>query len=144
MALTPPANTRLQGKASSWIGAPPPAPGKPGKPDKLAKAVAVISAVLGWLVDLDFGLAVGAGRARHSAAVKVLSSIVTAPVSARARPATVAPVFRLMDVDAMIVPIKSVVVSMVAELATRHHTLHGGPLVTDEPGDVISVPDLKI
>jgi hypothetical protein len=109
--------------------------------------VAVISAVLGWLVDFSFGLAVAldAGRARHSAAVKVLVSIVTEPVSARARPAKVAPVIRPMDVCAMIVPMKAVFVSRVAELAIRHHTSHGGPLVTDESGDVISVEaDLKI
>jgi hypothetical protein len=38
-----------------------------------------------------------------------------------------------------------VVVSRVAELTTLHHTLHGSPPVTDEPGDVMRVAaDLKI
>jgi hypothetical protein len=35
------------------------------------------------------------------------------------------------------VPINEVVVSRVVELPILHHTLHGSPPVTDEPGDVI-------
>jgi hypothetical protein len=50
-----------------------------------------------------------------------------------------------MDVSAKILPINEVVVSRVAELSTRHHTLHGSPPVTDEAGDVMSVDlDQKI
>ncbi len=53
----------------------------------------------------------------------VLSSIVTAPPSARTRPFTVAPVFRVIEVVARIVPAKSVVVPRVAELPTCQNTL---------------------
>jgi hypothetical protein len=50
-----------------------------------------------------------------------------------------------MDVSARIFPMNEVIVSRVAELTTLHHTLHGSPPVTDEPGDVMSVAaDLKI
>jgi hypothetical protein len=50
-----------------------------------------------------------------------------------------------MEVSARIFPMNEVVVSRVAELATLHHTLHGSPPVTDEPGEVMSVDaDLKI
>lgn len=46
---------------------------------------------------------------------------------------------------AIMVPIKDVVVSRVAELPILHHTLQGSPPVTEEPGDVISDDtDLKI
>ena len=38
-----------------------------------------------------------------------------------------------------IFPINDVVVSRVAALPILHHTLHGSPPVTDEPGEVISV-----
>src|SRR5680860_155681 len=71
--------------------------------------------------------------------VIVLASNVTAPVCTKARPFKVAPVFNAIDVSARIFPIKLVVVSRVAELPILHHTLHGSPPVTDEPGDVISV-----
>jgi len=75
----------------------------------------------------------------------VLVSNVTAPVCARALPFKLAPLFKVMDVSARIFPMNSVVVPRVAELATLHHTLHGSPPVTDEPGDVMSVAaDLKI
>ena len=77
--------------------------------------------------------------------VMMLESSVTAPVCARARPSKLALLFRVMDVSARIFPMNEVVVSRVAELATLHHTLHGSPPLTDEPGDVISVDaDLKI
>jgi hypothetical protein len=81
----------------------------------------------------------------HAEAVIVLLSIVTAPVCARARPFKVAPLFRVMLVRARIFPMNEVLVSRVAELPILHHTLHGSPPVTDEPGDVMSVDaDLKI
>jgi hypothetical protein len=106
MVHRPPTNTRLQGKSSSCMGAPPPVLGKPGKPAKLAKAVAVNSEELGWLVDLAFGLAValGAGAVRQFESVMALESNDTAPVCANARPARLAPVCRLTDVDARIFP----------------------------------------
>ena len=50
-----------------------------------------------------------------------------------------------MLVSARIFPMNAVVVSRVADETTLHHTLHGSPPVTDEPGDVMSVDaDLKI
>jgi hypothetical protein len=83
------------------MGAPPPVLGKPGKPAKLAKVVAVISEELVWLVDLAFGLA---GAARQFESVMALESNDTALVGANARPARLAPVCRLTDVDARIFP----------------------------------------
>jgi hypothetical protein len=130
------------------MGAPPPVFGKPGTP---AKAVAVCSEELGRFVDLAFGLAVGlavavgAGAARHSSPVMALESKVTAPVFANARPSRLAPVCRLTDVDARIFPMNAVYVPIVAELTSRHHTLHALPPVTDEWDDVVRVAaDLKI
>jgi len=55
--------------------------------------------------------------------VIVLSSSVTEPFSARTRPTTVAPVFRVADVSARIVPKKVVPVSSVAEEVTCQKTL---------------------
>jgi len=81
----------------------------------------------------------------HTPVVMVLSSIVTAPVCASARPFRVAPVFREMLVSARIFPIKAVFVPRVAELTTRHHTLHGSPPTTLAVPEVIRVlADLKI
>jgi hypothetical protein len=61
---------------------------------------------------------------RQVGTVIVLSSIVTAPPSARTRPFTVAPVFSVIDVEARIDPAKLVVVPSVAELPTCQNTLH--------------------
>ena len=77
----------------------------------------------------------------------VLASNVTVPADkVKILPFRTAPVFKaLIPFWAIIVPINEVVVPRVAELPTRHQTLHGSPPVTDEPGDVISVDtDLKI
>ena len=65
--------------------------------------------------------------------------IVTWPVSAIARPPSVAALFMLISAWAKILPLNEVVVSSVAELPILHHTLHGVPPVIDEPGDVIRV-----
>jgi hypothetical protein len=82
---------------------------------------------------------------KHAAPVMVLSSSVTAPVCAKARPFKLAPVSRVMDVEARIFPMKEVPVPRVAELTSRHQTLQGSPPVTDESDDVVSVAaDLKI
>jgi hypothetical protein len=54
----------------------------------------------------------------------VLLSNVTAPPRAKTRPLTVAPVSSVIDVVAMIVPAKFVVVPNVAELPTCQNTLH--------------------
>ncbi len=77
----------------------------------------------------------------HVGPLIVLESNVTEPAdSAKNRPFKVAPVFMAFAPFCDItVPLKEVVVSRVVELPTLHHTLHGSPPVTDEPGDVISV-----
>jgi hypothetical protein len=62
--------------------------------------------------------------------VKVLSSKVTEPLRANARPWTSAPVLTVIDVSAMIVPTKSELVPSVAELPTCQKTLHArAPLI---------------
>ena len=53
-----------------------------------------------------------------------LESIVTAPVSARARPEMLASLFKVMLARAMMFPTKEVVVPSVAELPTCQKTLH--------------------
>ena len=77
------------------------------------------------------GLALGVGvESSHAEEVKTLSSRVTEPLRASARPSTVAPVIRLMDVRARIVPTKSVPTPKVAELPTWKKTLQGwAPLI---------------
>jgi hypothetical protein len=102
---------------------------------------------VGVLVGRPVAVGVPVGRAAaQTTGPTVFESIVTAPVCARARPFKVAPVFRVMDVSARIFPINTVSVPRVAELTTLHHTLHGSPPVTVEPGDVMRIvdPDLKI
>jgi hypothetical protein len=50
-----------------------------------------------------------------------------------------------MDVDARIFPTIEVLVPSVAELTSRHHTLHGSPPTTLAVPEVMSVAaDLKI
>jgi hypothetical protein len=81
----------------------------------------------------------------HAEASMMLDCNVTAPFRARARPFKVAPVFMPMDVNARIFPINEVFVPRVAELGTRHHTLHGSPPTTLAVPEVMRVdPDLKI
>jgi hypothetical protein len=54
-----------------------------------------------------------------------LSSSVTAPLLARARPTRSAPVFMVIEVSAMTLPTRSLFVPSVAELVTCQNTLHG-------------------
>lgn len=91
--------------------------------------------------------AVGSGvfTTAQDGPVKVLVSNVTAPVCAKARPFNLAPVCRLIDVDARIVPINDVFVPSVAELTARHHTLQGlPPTILALPDVIRSAADLKI
>ena len=53
----------------------------------------------------------------------VLESMVTAPVRAKARPSSVAPVSIVTDAAAMIVPLKTELIPIVAELPTCQKTL---------------------
>src|ERR1035438_10061332 len=73
----------------------------------------------------------------------VLSSIVTAPLIASARPQSiVAPVFSVMLWSAMMFPAKSVLVPTVAELPIAQQTLSFVPILskrTDEALAVVSV-----
>lgn len=74
--------------------------------------------------------------------VMVLVSSVTAPLRARARPSSEAPVFISMEVRAMMVPTKLVDVAIVAELPTCQKTWQGlaPPIRTTlAPDAVISV-----
>src|SRR5665648_112511 len=64
----------------------------------------------------------GVVGAAHTGRVMVFVSIVTVPVWASTRPWTVAPVSRVMDVRAMIVPMKSAPVPSDAELPTCQNT----------------------
>jgi hypothetical protein len=71
-----------------------------------------------------------------------LESSVTAPFRARTLPETLAPLFRVMLVSAMIFPMNDVDVPRVAELPTCQKTLHGWPPLvssTDEPAAVVRV-----
>ena len=168
MALKPPTITRLQGKSAFRMG-PPPAP---GKPVTTGKSMAVggwrvgvdVGMVVG--VGVDVGVDVGVGvreavgvdvvvdvgaiavcvsSAAQIGPVMVLLCNVTEPVCARARPFKLAPVSRLMDVDARMFPINEVFVPRVAELTSRHHTLHGSPPTTLAVPEVMRVAaDLKI
>ena len=62
-------------------------------------------------------------RPAHCALVIVLLSSVTAPLRARSRPSTVAPVVTVIDVSAKMLPLNVVVVPSVAELPTCQKTL---------------------
>jgi hypothetical protein len=61
--------------------------------------------------------------AAHVGLVMVLSSSVTAPLRARTRPSTVAPVSSVAEVKARMLPTKVLVVPKVAELPTCQNTL---------------------
>jgi hypothetical protein len=60
---------------------------------------------------------------KHVGTDTVLSSRVTAPLRARTRPLTLAPVFNVMDVRANTEPLNWLVVPSVAELPTCQNTL---------------------
>jgi hypothetical protein len=70
------------------------------------------------LVVDDAVVVVVAVLAAHVDTLTTLSSRVTAPFRARTRPFTVAPVLRVAELSAMIVPLMALVVPSVAELPT--------------------------
>jgi hypothetical protein len=87
-----------------------------------AVAVAVI---VGDAVAVIVGVAVGVGvEVTQVGLVMVLSSRVTAPFLASARPSMVAPVVTEIDVRARMLPTKVEFVPSVAELPTCQKTLH--------------------
>jgi hypothetical protein len=97
----------------------------------------------GVFVEVDVGVLV-AGETQFGP-LMMFDCSVTAPVWARRRPLIVAPVLRVIEARARMLPWKLVVVSSVAEEPIRHQTLQGFPPVTDEPGEVIRVSEaLKI
>lgn len=102
-----------------------------------------VGVVLEVAVALVEGLAVAVLVAvLHTGRVMVLVSRVTAPLRASSRPATVAPVFALMDVRARMLPLNVVFVPRVAELPTCQNTLQGwAPLIRETllPEPVIRV-----
>jgi hypothetical protein len=74
---------------------------------------------------------VGGTTVSQAADVNVSSSSVTAPLRASARPWTTVPVVTVIDVKAMIVPVKLECVPRVAELPTCQKTLQAwAPLTT--------------
>jgi hypothetical protein len=83
----------------------------------------VVGGVVGWVVGGVVGPVVGGVVVTHGELVKTLLSKVTAPLRARARPSTVAPVFRVIEVNAMMFPTKVVVVPSVADEPTCQNTL---------------------
>src|SRR3989442_9315033 len=93
----------------------------------------------------------GAGRrvpaVSHNTAETLLVSIVTAPLSAKALPDTLAPVVRVMLATARIFPVNAVPVPSVAELPTAQNTsVSRAPpvMTTDELIPVVRVlPILK-
>jgi len=87
----------------------PPLPAPPGPP----------LVVVGGAVVVVVGVVLQLGR------VMVLVSRVTAPLRAKTRPFTVAPVFSDAEVNARMLPTKVVPVPRVAELPTCQNTLHG-------------------
>jgi hypothetical protein len=103
------------------------------------------------LLGLKALTSVGGTATEHARGVTRLVSIVTAPPPpgsspARALPVTLAPVLRVMLVNARILPMNDVVVPRVAELPTCQKTLHGCPaaplavlITTDEPDPVMRV-----
>jgi len=94
----------------------------------LGEAVAVADVlVLGVALTVDVGLAVVVAvdvGVLHAGRVTTLSSMVTAPLRARARPSMEAPVSNVIDVSARMPPRNMVFVPRVAELPTCQNTLH--------------------
>jgi hypothetical protein len=86
----------------------------------------VVVVLLGTVVVVLLGtvVVVVGDTAAHVETLIVLSSNVTAPLRASIRPLTVAPVFRVIEVRAMRVPTKLVVVPRVADEPTCQKTLH--------------------
>jgi len=116
-------------EARGVTGVPPDVPVVIGVVVVVAAAVvavvtAVVDVVVAGATVVGVVVTTGGGAKRQVGTVIVLSSIVTAPLIARARPFTVAPVFSVIDVVARIDPAKSLVVPKVAELPTCQNTLH--------------------
>ena len=90
-----------------------------GVVELVGTAAAVVGgAVVGGVVDVVVDVVVLIVESAHPVLVRVLLSRVTAPVEARSRPTMVAPVFAVMDVEAITVPIRCDAVPRVAELGT--------------------------
>ena len=91
---------------------------------------------------------IGVVGAAYVGALTALVSSVTAPVRARVRPVTCAPVVTVMLANARMFPANDVVVPSVAELPTCQNTLPANPpllMTTDEALAVVSVlPILKM
>ena len=103
-----------------------------------------VGVLVNVLVEVEVAVEVAVG-ARQIKPVMALESNVTEPVCAKARPSKLAPVCRLMDVEARIFPINEVFVPRVADETTLHHTLHGSPPTTLAVPEVMRVlADLKI
>jgi hypothetical protein len=85
--------------------------------------VGFVVVVVGFVV-VVVGFVVVVVASSQVGTLTLLSSMVTAPPNARARPLTVAPVVNVIDVVARIVPAKLVYVPRVAELPTCQNTLH--------------------
>jgi len=94
-------------------------------PDVSVVVVAVdVSVVVVVGVPDDKVVVVAAGGTRHVDVVIVLSLSVTAPFIARTRPFTTAALSSVIEVNAMMLPMKLVVEPRVAELPTSQKTLH--------------------
>src|SRR6185369_5561522 len=105
-------------------------------------SVAVATSVL---VTVGAGVCVFAATGAHGGAPRGLLSRVTEPVWAKARPMRRAWVCRVIEVAAKMFPASAVLLPRVAELTSRHHTLHGLPPTTLAVPEVIrSAADLKI
>jgi hypothetical protein len=105
----------------------------------LGAVVVVVVAVVAGVAAVV--VVVGASAA-HVGTVMTLSFNVTAPVWAKTRPSTLAPVLSVTEANARIVPTKEVVLPSVAELPTCQKTLHAcAPFsrTTDEAEAVIKV-----
>ncbi|KJF15617.1 hypothetical protein AXFE_35410 [Acidithrix ferrooxidans] len=91
----------------------------------VAGVVVVLAATVEVVLEVVvLEVVVAVGAVEQVGIVIELDSRVTAPVWAKMRPLTVAPVFRVTEVSANMVPAKFVVVPRVAELPTCQKTLH--------------------
>ena len=94
-----------------------------GAADGATVRAGVGAGVAGPGVGPNVGTGVATTTARQSERVIVFVSSVTAPLRARSRPSMTAPVVAVMDVSAMIVPLKFDPVPSVAELPICQNTL---------------------
>ena len=104
--------------------------------------VVVLVVVVAGTVVVVLVVVVVAVDAKHVGVVTTLESKLTCPLRASSRPDTVAPVWAVIEVRAITVPSKDVLVARVAELPTCQKTLQAcAPLIklTELEGAVISV-----